>query len=609
MRSSIFGTQNKYQTFSADGIPDMMKLSHNSKKEVIDMKKKALSLLLSLVLILTMLTGCGGNTTRSVPSAPSQDSVPAEQTPAQAPIQEASTESVSEPASLQEDSAEPEEAQVTITYPLCPETQTLSLYCTAANFMGPLSSVSMTWEDFDCFQAVEALTNVHIDFEAVSFESYMTQFNIYVAAGDYADLITSVDSKYVGGAQSAFEDGVIVDIEPYLREYAPDYYTMLQNDPVLAESAYTPEDQLFEFIATYDTPGVKNGTLARGDWLDQLDLEIKTVEDMHTYLSAAKNRFGADVPLYMTTRANDFATAFNVSSYTVGGGNLSFYVVDGEIRSPLNQPDYRDYLSTMRDWYAEGLIYQDFATQSFDPHDNTFNQMIYNGQVAVWATMLEGLDDYEANAADPDFISRPLPEITVDGSVNHCSTVEYVIGDSDITVSTNCENVPLAVSWMNYWYTEEGIRMYNYGPEGDAYHLEGDKVVLEDFVLNNEYGVDVSSFLRMYCPYGSFVGVYLRSRLTDYSSQLQLDAAEIWTASNDAAYVVSDGVSVDAAENETLTKLAADITTYADPCIPKFIMGDMDIDTEWDSYIETLNSMGIEECIAIEQIAYDAYIG
>lgn len=86
--------------------------------------------------------------------------------------------------------------------------------------MGPLSSVSMTWEDFDCFQAVEALTNVHIDFEAVSFESYMTQFNIYVAAGDYADLITSVGSKYVGGAQSAFEDGVIVDIEPYLREYA-----------------------------------------------------------------------------------------------------------------------------------------------------------------------------------------------------------------------------------------------------------------------------------------------------------------------------------------------------------------------------------------------------
>lgn len=160
---------------------------------------------------------------------------------------------------------------------------------------------------------------------------------------------------------------------------------------------------------------------------------------------------------------------------------------------------------------------------------------------------------------------------------------------------------------MNYWYTEDGIRMYNYGPEGDAYHLEGDKVVLEDFVLNNEYGVDVSSFLRMYCPYGSFAGVYLRSRLTDYSSQLQIDAAQVWTASNDGAYIISDGVTLDAASNETLASLAADITTYADTCIPKFIMGDMDIETEWDTYLASLEQMGIAECIQLEQAAYDAY--
>ena len=127
-------------------------------------------------------------------------------------------------------------------------------------------------------------------------------------------------------------------------------------------------------------------------------------------------------------------------------------------------------------------------------------------------------------------------------------------------------------------------------------------------MLNNEYGVDVSSFLRMYCPYGSFTGIYLRSRLTDYSSQLQLDAAKIWTESNDGAYILPNGVTVDAASNETLSSLGADIMTYADTCIPKFIMGDMDIETEWDGYIETLESMGIDQCIEIEQAAYDAYI-
>lgn len=576
------------------------------------MKKNCLiALLLVMSLLMMLFAGCGTGTEGETgePAASSvMEEAPSVEEPESLPLAELPSEG--EQDSLVEESAlEVEEVLPEITYPLTQEKETLSLYCTAANFMGPLSVVSMDWDDFDCYKALEELTNVHIDFEAVSFESYMNNYNIYIAAGDYADLIINVDSGYVGGVSAAHEEGVIVDLTPYLKDYAPDYYTMLESDVKLHEAAYNAEGRVLKFITTYDTPGVKNGGIVRGDWLEELGLEITDVDSLHEYLLAAKNQFGAENPVYMTTSANDFCSGWDIHKYTVGGGDLSFYVTDGEVKTPLNQEAYRDYLRTMHQWYEEGLIYQDFATTFFDPHGNALNQMIYNGEVAVWATMLEGLDDYKNNATDPNFISQPIPEVTLSGDTNHCTAVEYVISDSDICVSTNCENVELAVSWMNYWYTEEGIRMYNYGPEGKAYHLDGDKVVLEDFVLNNEYGVDVSSYLRICCPYGSFAGVYLRSRLTDYSSQLQLDAAEIWTASNDGAYIIPDGVTVDAEANERQSSLGADIMTYADTCVPKFIMGDMDIETEWDTYIENLNSMSIEECVQIEQEAYDAYMG
>lgn len=570
-------------------------------------KSYPIAILLALCMLLTLLGGCGSqNDAASAVSEPSAVSAveapPEEPAPEEAPAPE--PVSVEEPGSV----LEPEpELLPEITYPLCEEPETLSLYCTACNFMGPLSSVSMEWSDFDCFNELEELTNVHIDFEAVSFESYMSNYNIYIAAGDYADLLINVNSSYVGGVSAAYEEGVIVELTPYLEENAPDYYTMLESDPQLRESAYTVEGQVLKFITTYDTPGIKNGGLVRGDWVEQLGMEITDIDSLHEYLLAAKSQFGAETPVFMTSTANDFASGFDIRKYNVGGGDMSFYVVDGQIKTPLNEDNFREYLRTMNQWYQEGLIYRDFATTFYDPHGNAQNQMIYNGEIAVWATMLEGIDDYEANAAEQNFVSLPIPEVTVSGDTNHCTAVEYVITDSDICVSTNCDNVPLAISWMNYWYTEDGIRMYNYGPEGDAYHLEGDKVVLEDFVLNNEYGVDVSSFLRMYCPYGSFAGVYLRSRLTDYSSQLQIDAAQVWTASNDGAYIISDGVTLDAASNETLASLAADITTYADTCIPKFIMGDMDIETEWDTYLASLEQMGIAECIQLEQAAYDAY--
>ena len=580
------------------------------------MKKRCiLALLLCFSLLLAGLAGCGAQTD-SGPSPAAESSAEAAPeaaaAPEEAPVapepETAGAESATE-ESTEEPAAEPEEVLPEITYPLTDTPETLSMYCLACNFMGPLSSVSMEWDDFDCYKELEALTGVHIDFQAASFESYLTSFNIYIASGDIADLVINIGSRYVGGTTAALEDGVITELTPYLQEYAPDYYRMINEDDQLREAAYNREDQVLDFIAAYDRPGMKNGSIVRGDWLDQLHLEIQNFSDLYTYLSAAKNRFGAEVPVCMTKTSSEFSSAFGFKGYGVGNGNPNFYVVDGEVRTALNRPEYRDYLREMHKWYEEGLLYKDFATTSFDPHDNTLNQMIYNGQTAIWATQLEGLDDYEASSPDPEFISRPIPSITLDGGPDHTTAPEYVITDSDICVSANCGNVPLAVSWMNYWYTEDGIRMYNYGPEGEAWHFEGDTVVLEDFVLNNEFGVDMSSFLRMYCPYGSFVGIYLRSRLTDYCSQLQLDATRIWSESVDGAYVIPTGVTVDAASNEELAAKAADLTTYADTCIPKFIMGDMDIETEWDSYIDTLESMGIADIIQIEQDAYDAYIG
>ena len=588
------------------------------------MKKKCYwTLLLCLSLILTCFAGCGAQPVSTSASAAESNaehaeavSQPEEPIEEPEPAQEVAPEqqpeeSASEPESDAEAEIpeEPEEVLPEITYPLTDTPETLSMYCLACNFMGPLSSVSMEWDDFDCYKQLEELTGVHMEFQAASFESYLTSFNIYIASGDIADLVINIGSRYVGGTTAALEDGVIVDLTPYLQEHAPDYYRMINGDEQLREAAYNREEQVLDFIAAYNEPGMKNGNIVRGDWLDQLGLEIKNFDDLYTYLSAAKNQFGAEVPVYMTKTSSEYSSAFGFNGYAVGNGDPCFYVVDGEIRTALNRPEYRDYLREMHKWYQEGLLYQDFATTSFDPHDNTLNQMIYNGQTAIWATQIEGLDDYEASSPDPNFISRPIVNVTRDGGKDHNTAPEYVISDSDICVSTSCENVPLAIEWMNYWYTEDGIRMYNYGPEGEAWHMEDGKVVLEDFVLDNEFGVDVSSFLRMYCPYGSFVGIYLRSRLTDYSSQLQLDAARIWTEGVDGAYVIPTGVTVDAVSNEELSAKAADLMTYADTCIPKFIMGDMDIETQWDGYIETLESMGIADIIRIEQDAYDAYIG
>ena len=60
-------------------------------------------------------------------------------------------------------------------------------------------------------------------------------------------------------------------------------------------------------------------------------------------------------------------------------------------------------------------------------------------------------------------------------------------------------------------------------------------------------------------------------------------------------------------EREVINSIYTEIQTYKDEMINKFIMGKEPLDN-FDNFVETLNSMGIEEVLAVEQAAYDRYM-
>ena len=54
-------------------------------------------------------------------------------------------------------------------------------------------------------------------------------------------------------------------------------------------------------------------------------------------------------------------------------------------------------------------------------------------------------------------------------------------------------------------------------------------------------------------------------------------------------------------------RIFSDIDTYMDETVSKFGVGDLSLD-QVDSCVQQLKDMGIEDCIAIEQAAYDRYL-
>ena len=68
------------------------------------------------------------------------------------------------------------------------------------------------------------------------------------------------------------------------------------------------------------------------------------------------------------------------------------------------------------------------------------------------------------------------------------------------------------------------------------------------------------------------------------------------------------GATLTEEENDELSLLLTDIDSYIEEMESKMIMGELDIDATWESYLDGLNLRGIEDALKIKQVAYDRYL-
>lgn len=128
----------------------------------------------------------------------------------------------------------------------------------------------------------------------------------------------------------------------------------------------------------------------------------------------------------------------------------------------------------MNRWYKEGLLSPDFITASNDGSQNNMDGVILSGDTGIWFSQGNFITQYESQAqvTDPDFaimgIADPYsPEFNPEKTTHFTSMVGGSAGGSAaLSVSTNCEDIPLACQWMDYFWTEEGQLLCNYGIEG-----------------------------------------------------------------------------------------------------------------------------------------------
>lgn len=589
-------------------------------------KLKMSALLLVFAMILTLFAGCGNDAVSESVSASDVVSL-SEQVPDLTP------DAAVEPASVEEgSSAEPggnaaaidaevsfsEQVKLAATggatkelmefeyaeetqLPITDEDITFSYFFSTQPFMMAYGG-EVDYNALTFYQEWQNRTGIKLDMTAVSLMSVTEQFQLMIASGDYADLIDGMDS-YTGGADAAIDDDVIYELTDIAAEYMPNYSAWLDSDHNYKKTASTVSGNLYNCAyLSYGALTVGLGGIINQDWLDEAGMDVPvTYDDMHDVLTAFKEN-GHGGALWMTSGLD---TAYH--TYTAGYevADTGFLNVDGTIKCTYVDDDMLDYVTMMNQWYKEGLIYQDFIT--IDTTSDTIDSgLVTGGTVGVYSG---AFDTAQTMMADSGITLTPFSNLRkeADQTIHVTAQSTYDKGGTAISTSVSESELPIAAQMLDYLYSKDGVILSNFGVEGEAlaYDEEG-LPQLSDLVLNNPELPMAVVGIVLYTKYGG-AGINFVPREYAAYDDAYWNACSVWVENTDNDYMLPFHSILNAEETVEYDNAMSDIQTVIDENLLKFVLGDRPLD-QWDDYVDTLYSLGLQNVIDLYQGALDRYL-
>ncbi len=563
--------------------------------------KKALALLLVVCMVLS-LAACGGSEsaaeTASAASAPAvSEGAASEMMPATtAEEPEAETvsvmESSAEPGSMMEEPVEEPEGPPALELPLADYDVTLSAWWSFPPWLTNFIEAA----DKPTFVELSKATGINLEIVGVSLFNAAEQFSLMVASNDYTDIIADFGMNYSGTYDQAISDEILCDLTDTINRCCPNYYNLIHSEDAIYKAVVTNEGNIPGFFTINDeNVYIRGGHWINMDMLAQTGMEKpETYDEWYDTLVAFRDKAGASGAMWI----DSYATTGDL---TAGYGVVAdFYQEDGKVKFGFLEDGMLDYLTMMNKWYSEGLLYHDFYSQTAGA-DKPDPELVDGGTSGIWRNAANSYAEYSVNQ-EP--ISSPVKE---PGQQLHFSELtDRVQSGADWTITTGCEEVDLAAMLLDYLYSEEGIMLTNYGIEGVSYEMVNGTPQYTELLTANPDGMSFNQAMAIYCMFNS-AGIYnVNTRMDITYSEQQIASREIWAAHNDTANNYPSAAAMTIEESERFYGAYNDIDTYIDENFLGFIIGTTPLE-QFDSFKDTLISMGIEECIEIKQTALDRY--
>lgn len=556
------------------------------------MKKKIITLLLITTMVFGTLSGCG----KQENSGGGTDAAAEKQT------------------NVSDEAAEEQQGEGEESYKIGDGNLSLTIYC---GFQNAARAHYKDLGDNPVVQKIEEMTGVDLKFIHAPAGDDGSFFQQLLASGEYPDLFATNEFqlKYPGGVEGAVEDGIIMNVDELIEKYATNFnrWVSESDDPLIQNKIRSDNGSIVKlgtiWLPPFDDGKTWYGMMVRKDLLDKYNLEAPVTIDEYTNVLKTFKENGVKVPLAISAFTEAAMVANNPIASAYGVSVNDFQLDDsGNVHYSRTMDGYKDFLTLLNSWYKEGLIDDDFISRKLADSTKLFQNgtagMVFEHSITIKGDLTAG------KAIDPDFdlVACEYPRINAEDKL-HLTHVVSSVNSFSWQVASTTKHPEEAVKFVDFLMNDEVVRMTAWGTEESGCYTEdadGNRTYT-DFVLNNPDGLEYGTVRDLYACSPLQIKYDQQQEEQMYTLPQDTGSWPIWQRDNDNAWRLPAWLTLTTEESSEVADIKAKLDNYSDEMVYKFIFGEASIENEWDSFVDTLKSLGSEKAEEIYKAAYDRY--
>lgn len=454
-------------------------------------------------------------------------------------------------------------------------------------------------DDWAIFKRAAELTNVSLHGTLPdTVKDFSETFSVVMASREVPDIMQCLQKDFLEyGPEGAF-----LPLNDLIDEHAPNLKKFLDENPDVRSAASDIEGNIW-FIPFIADGSAEKGWFIRQDWLDKLNLETpKTVDELHevllAFVNGDPNGNGKKDETGFFHRNTDKGIEGMLGLWDA---YKDFRVFDGKVIYGPMEENYGVAMENLAQWYKEGLIDKEIFTRGGKARDIMLADNI-GGLTHDFFASTGNYNDLLADKIENFAFNPMLPPADVNGVVKEPTkrdrSKNYGWG-----IGFKNPDPVATIKYFDFWFTEEGRRMANFGIEGDTYTMVDGKPVLTDKVLHGE---EVP--MRVLTKVGAQTNFGFHQDYSyeeQWTTPLAVEGIKMYTDNN----VFMDKyptLKFTTEEQDEIAKLLPKVETYVTETTQQWILGAKPVD--FPTYQAELKKMGGDRLVEINQAAYDRYV-